>query len=89
MTISTLDKLKKQREQLDARIQAAESRQKVSQRKQDTRRKILLGSYYLDQAQKNNQWKKTQELMSNYLKRNSDRKLFDLPEIEELNAKIS
>ena len=59
-----------------------EARNKVSERKKDTRRKILLGSYYLEQAKQNGQWEKTKELMHHYLKRNSDRKLFYLPEIE-------
>lgn len=80
---TALEKLKAQRAKIDARIQAAESRAKVSERKQDTRRKILIGSYYLDQAQKNNQMDDIKKLMDSYLKRNSDRKLFDLPEIAE------
>lgn len=79
MTLSTLDKLKEQRRLIDSRIQAAEARQKVSERKQDTRRKILLGSYYLEEAKKKNQWETVKDLMNGYLTRNSDRSLFDLP----------
>lgn len=83
MTLSPLEKLKEQRRLIDARIQAAEDRQKVSERKKDTRRKILLGSYYLEEAKKNNQWDALKELMNGYLTRNSDRSLFDLPHITE------
>ena len=39
-----LENLKKKKEQLSARIQQIEAREKSKQRKQDTRRKILLGS---------------------------------------------
>lgn len=83
MAISNLNKLKEQRRMIDARIQATEARQKVSERKKDTRRKILLGSYYLDQARKTNQWENVKELMKDYLTRNTDRSLFDLPNITE------
>lgn len=82
-TSTTLDKLKKQRSQLNKRIQAMETRNKVSERKQDTRRKILLGSYHLEQAKKENQWEQVKEIMSTYLKRNADRVLFDLPNLPE------
>ncbi len=83
MAISNIDKLKEQRRLIDSRIQAAEARQKNSERKKDTRRKILLGSYYLEEAKKKNQWEEVKELMNGYLTRNSDRTLFDLPEILE------
>ena len=75
---NTLEKLKKQRATLDARIQAAEARSRVSERKQDIRRKILVGAYYLEEAQKKNQWSALQQIMADYLTRDSDRKLFDL-----------
>lgn len=74
-----LDKLKAQRDKLVARIQAAEARTKESERKKDTRRKILIGSYYLDHTLKNNQMDALKKLMDGFLTRDSDRKLFDLP----------
>jgi large subunit ribosomal protein L7/L12 len=83
MTTSALEKLKKQRNQLDARIQALETRNKASERKKDTHRKILLGSYYLEQARKNNQLENIKDIMNTYLKRNTDRILFDLPKLQE------
>lgn len=77
---NALEKLKQQRAALNARIQAAEARSKVSERKQDTRRKILIGAYYLDQAQRNShQWAELQQIMARYLTRESDRRLFELP----------
>ena len=60
-----------------------EARNKVSERKKETRRKILLGSYYLEQAKKHEQWENVKEIMNTYLTRNSDRILFDLPKVPE------
>jgi hypothetical protein len=83
MTQTTaLEKLKTQRDKLNARIQAAEARSKQSERKKDTRRKILVGSYFLDQAIQNNQMEEIKQKMDIYLKRDSDRVLFDLPKQE-------
>lgn len=71
-------RLKEQREKLNARIQAAEARLKTSDRKRDTRRKILLGSYYLDKAIKENAMNEVKAIMDKFLTRDSDRVLFDL-----------
>lgn len=86
---STLAKLKSQQAKLAARIQAAEARVRVSERKQDTRRKILIGAYYLDEARKNINGNDgndgivaLKEKLDGYLKRDSDRKLFDLLPIQ-------
>lgn len=77
---SQLEKLKEQRDAINARIQAAEARGRVSERKQDTRRKILIGAYYLDQAEQNpDQWSQLVKIMADYLTRDSDRRLFELP----------
>ena len=73
-----LERLKEQREKLNARIQATEARLKTSDRKRDTRKKILIGSYYLDKAIKENNMDEIKLIMDKYLKRNSDRELFDL-----------
>ena len=78
-----LEKLK----QLKARKQAIEARerskQKEQERKDDTRRKILLGSYLIKKMQSNeaNKEKILTEL-NEYLTENRDRQLFDLPNIE-------
>ncbi len=75
---SQLDKLKEQQAKLNARIQDAEARVKTSERKQDTRRKILVGSYYIDEANKAGKFDDLKKLMEGYLTRDSDRKLFGL-----------
>jgi len=73
-----LAKLKEQKEKLEARIQLMENRQKDKERKNDTRRKILLGSYYLDHAEKHGTLNEIKKIMDSYLTRESDRLLFDL-----------
>ncbi len=73
-----LQRLKEQREKLDARIHATEARIKSSERKKDTRRKILVGAYYLDIATKENKMDEIKNIMAGYLKRDSDRELFGL-----------
>lgn len=79
-TASQLLKLKEQRAKLEARIQAAEARAKQDERKKDTRRKILVGSYYLEHVMQNNQMDELKKKLDEFLTRNSDRKLFDLQE---------
>jgi len=73
-----LARLKEQREKLNARIQATEARFKTSERKKDTRKKILLGSYYLIKAIKENGMNEVKAIMDKFLTRDSDRILFDL-----------
>ena len=79
-----LEKLK----QLKARKQAIEarekSRQKEQERKDDTRRKILLGSYFIKKMNENDaNKKKILTVMDEYLTEDPDRKLFDLPPLQK------
>jgi membrane protein involved in colicin uptake len=84
------ERLKQQEErlkQLKAQKQAKDAREKAKQkeqdRKDDTRRKILAGSFLLKQME--DEAKKTKILadLNEYLTEDRDRKLFDLPNIEE------
>ena len=81
--ISKLEKLKKQRDTLNARIQKTEAMEKSRGRKKDTRRKILVGAYYLDKAKEDNTIPEINKIMESYLTRKSDRSLFDLSETSE------
>ena len=76
----TLDKLKTQREQLNARIQKLEAAGKARGKKQDTRRKILVGAYMLDKATREGTLESLKNALDDFLIRKSDRTLFDLPE---------
>lgn len=84
--LSKLDKLKQQHEKLRARIQKIESLEKNRESKKDTRRKILVGSYYLDQTNKEGTFDHLKEKMATFLTRDSDRILFDLPLLEAENT---
>ena len=80
---SDLDSLKKKRDIINARIRLMQNREQSKERKDNTRRKILIGSYYLEQANKNNSFDSVVKLMDSYLTRDSDRMLFDLPPIKK------
>lgn len=80
---SRLEQLKKQQATLNARIQQLEAQTKEKNRKKDTRRKILIGSYYLDQAQKEGNFEPLKKVLAGYLTRNTDRALFDLEPLTE------
>lgn len=77
-----LEKLK----QLKAQKQAIEARERTKQqeqqRKDDTRRKILLGSYLIKKMQNEANKEKILAELNEYLTENRDRQLFDLPDIE-------
>jgi hypothetical protein len=74
-----LEKLK----QLKAQKQAIEAREKTKQReqerKEDTRRKILLGSYLIKKMQNEANKEKILAELNEYLTEDRDRQLFDLP----------
>ena len=75
---SRLDVLKKKKEQLNTRIQKLETLQKSRERKRDTRRKILIGAYFMEQATEEGYLDSLFQQLDGYLKRNSDRELFHL-----------
>ena len=77
--LKKLDALKKKQAQLKAQIQNLEAAEKSREKKRDTRRKILVGAYYLDKAVKDDRFDEITRLMDGYLTRQSDRELFDLP----------
>jgi len=83
MSHHRLERLKKQREKINVRIQATEARLKKSDRKKDVRKKILIGAYYLDLAEKNNTMDEIKKLMDKFLKRDFDREIFDLPPLPD------
>ena len=75
-----IDKLKEQRDKLNARIQAVEAREKTAERKRDTRRKVLVGAYGLEKAASTeNGMADLIKRLDGYLTRDADRDLFGLP----------
>jgi hypothetical protein len=64
---------------LEAQMQAIQARQRERQRKDDTRRKVLVGAAVLAEAEKNPAAKqKLMALLDQYLTRLVDRSVFDL-----------
>jgi hypothetical protein len=78
-----IDKLKAQREKIDARIQALQVRVKTVERKRELQRKILVGTYYLQEALQQDEMEALKQKMNSFLTRDSDRALFDLMPIEK------
>jgi hypothetical protein len=79
-----LEKLKLKQEQLKARIKQLEALEKTRQKKQDTRRKILIGAFFLERMEKDETFNsKTLTALDKFLKRDIDRALFEFPEKEQ------
>lgn len=78
---SQLEKLKEKQQQLQARIKLVEAKEKQKQRKEDTRRKILIGAMVMDGMSKNDDYKaKIETNLKKYLTKDTDKKLFGLDE---------
>lgn len=79
--LEKLKQLKAQKQAIEARERA---KQKEQDRKDDTRRKILLGSYLIKKMESNeaNKEKILAEL-NEYLTENRDRQLFNLPTLNK------
>ena len=75
-----LESLTQKRDQLNARIQLLKNRQLAQRRKDETRRKLLIGAMVLDFVRQGT-WTDDQlhAALDAYLHRARDRALFDLP----------
>jgi multidrug resistance efflux pump len=86
-TIATLELKLKQakalKQKVEARKKAAEQK---ANRSQDTRRKILVGSFFIQRAETDEQKEKLRHLLDAYLTRTDDRALFKLPPLAEAKA---
>lgn len=80
---SKIDALKKKKEQLNAQIQRLESLEKSRERKRGTRRKILIGAYFIDKANEEGGLNTLFQQLDKYLKRNADRELLYLEPLTE------
>ena len=74
-----LENLLKKREELNAQIQKIRSKEASQKRKEDTRRKILLGALLMEMMENSELDKnKIKKRLDSFLTRDIDRKLFDL-----------
>ena len=77
-----IENLEKKIKRLRARKAAEETKLKRQAKKEDTRRKILIGAYYLNEAEKNDTVAELYRRMDGFLIRDNDRELFGLPPLE-------
>ncbi len=80
---SIKEQLATERKQIAARIRQAEAKEKSKTRKEDTRRKILVGSLVLSRLEKEESFsvdslKQLKKELNGFLTRPLDRKMFDL-----------
>ena len=83
-----LDDLLKKREQLNSQIQKERNKHSQQKRKEDTRRKILLGALMIEMIKKGElDEQKILKRLSSFLTKDIDRQLFDLPSHNQENNK--
>lgn len=83
-----LEDLLKKREQINAQIQKARARQNAQERKEETRRKILLGALVKEMMKKGELDENLiLKRLEGFLTREIDRKLFDFPAKGEAKEK--
>jgi phage shock protein A len=71
---------------LEAKRQDLKAREDAQKRKDEIRKQILVGSYFLEKYESEGAYDKLVEQLNNFLKRQKDRLLFGLPEIEDFKA---
>jgi len=82
-THTALDKLKTSREKINVRIQRLEALEKERRRKNETRRKFLIGDVVLRDARKNKTMQTLIAKVAPHLTRASDRRLFGLDKLSD------
>lgn len=80
-TLEQIEQLKKRKAQLEARLQMLQGRQRVQERRKDTRRKVLVGAAILSAVETEHfSREELVRILDGFLTRPFDRALFDLPE---------
>lgn len=74
----SLTKLLQKKQKIEQQISNAKTRMKKIERAVDTRKKILVGAYFLEVKYKDKE-QELVKLMDGFLVRDNDRALFDLP----------
>ena len=79
MSTQKLEALKLRQQELKRQIATLETRVRESNRKLDTRKKILLGAYLLAKCEREQNFDAILAEMDKYLTHDRDRKIFNLP----------
>lgn len=86
-TIAALETKLKQAKALKQKVEARKrTLEQKADRALDTRRKILVGSFFIQRAESDEQKAKLRSMLDPYLKRSDDRALFDLPPVPASQA---
>lgn len=79
MTTSKLDQLTKRREELNAQIQALKAKENQKKRKDETRKKILIGGVVMKMLKTGEMpQERLNQLLDKHLEKKADRELFEL-----------
>ena len=79
MVTTKLDQLTKKREQLNAQIQALKVKENKKKRKEDTRRKILIGGVVLKMLKEGEMpQERLNQILDKHLDKDADRVIFGL-----------
>lgn len=83
-----IEQLRQQRERITKAIRAEENKLKDKERKDDTRRKILVGALIMTEAENDPALKsRIEQLLKDNLTRDDDRALFNIPLIPDPTEK--
>jgi large subunit ribosomal protein L7/L12 len=83
MSKSSIQDLMKKKEALEAKIESLKARERVQQRKDETRKKILLGAYIMEHQGEGIDWEGWLKKLGPFLQRENDRKLFGLEPLKQ------
>ena len=83
MSKTSLQDLIKKKEALEAKIESLKARERVQQRKDETRKKILIGAYILEHQGEGIDWESWLKKLGPFLQRENDRKLFGLEPLKK------
>lgn len=79
-----LKTLQQKKDEIDSKIKRIQKQQRAQQTELNNRRKILIGSYYLEQIKRSNSMPELLQTMQQFLANDEDKKLFTEEGIKKL-----
>ena len=79
-----LKTLQQKKDEIDSKIKRIQKQQRAQQTELNNRRKILIGSYYLEQIKRSNSMPELLQTMQQFLIKDEDKKLFTEEGIKKL-----
>ena len=84
MNNQKLKTLQQKKDKIDSKIKRIQKQQRAQQTELNNRRKILIGSYYLEQIKRSNSMPELLQTMQQFLANDEDKKLFTEEGIKKL-----